>query len=123
MVRCRIEDVSANGLRETVPAAAVPDTFLAVGGKRADIRPLALLLAGAPACAGWRTLTVMPAVPKSRKFVGFPFGPVRPNIVRKRIIAPTGIERPTVVSEAVPRIRCGGPKAATPSPPRDVLKI
>ena len=52
--------------------------------------------------AGWRTLTVMPAVPKSRKFLISPFGPVRPNTLRKRIITTRETVRRPIVSGTVP---------------------
>ena len=64
-------------------------------------RSLLGALAGDPPCAGGQNLTVMPTVPKSRKFPISLFERVRPDIVRKRIVVTTGTVRPPVVSGAV----------------------
>ena len=71
-----------------------------------------------PGSTGWRTLTILPVVRNSRKFVDFPLAPVRPNIVRKRISAETRTVRsPNELEAAAPGISWDGLKTGTPSPP------
>ena len=67
-------------------------------------------LLAASASPVWKTLTVMPLVPNSRKRVIFPCGRVRPNIVERWIVAITRTVPPPVVSGTVPSTRLGGPK-------------
>ena len=61
----------------------------------------------------------MPAVPKSRKFVIFPFGRVRTNVLRKPIMARTGTRGPSIVSGAVSSIHWGGRNTVMPLTSRE----